>query len=143
MGKLVKTLIPLQHLWSCLLGRPLVARVHEDNQAAIAVAKSGFSIALRHLAKHQRLNLGFLHDCFSQPERCMVLEHIDSENQKADILTKALQRHAFDACLRMIGICKQTAIAAVGFTVCSGVATVPRTRKRPTLGSPRDSTQVA
>ena len=64
MGKLVKTLIPLQHLWSCMLGRLLVARVYEDNQAAIAVAKSGFSIALRHLAKHQRLNLGFLHDCF-------------------------------------------------------------------------------
>ena len=42
MGKLVKTLIPLQHLWTCMLGRPLVARVYEDNQAAIAVAKSGF-----------------------------------------------------------------------------------------------------
>ena len=50
----------------------------------------------------------------------MVLEHIDSENQEADILTKALQRHAFDACLRMIGICKQTAIAAIGSTVFSG-----------------------
>ena len=48
-----------------MLGRPLVARVYEDNQAAIAVAKSGFSSALRHLAKHQRLNLGFLHDCFT------------------------------------------------------------------------------
>ena len=105
MGKLVKTLIPLQHLWTCMLGRPLVARVYEDNQAAIAVAKSVFSIALRHLAKHQRLNLGFLHDCFSQPERCMMIEHIDSEKQKADILTKALQRHAFEACLQMIGIC--------------------------------------
>ncbi len=45
-----------------MLGRPLVARVYEDNQAAIAVAKSGFSIALRHLAKHQRLNLGFLRE---------------------------------------------------------------------------------
>ena len=45
------------------------------------------------------------HDCFSQPERCVVIEHIDSEKQKADILTKALQRHAFEACLKMIGIC--------------------------------------
>ena len=88
-----------------MLGRPLVARVYEDNQAAIAMAKSWFSVALRHLAEHQRLNLGFLHDCLSQPERCMTLEHIDTENQKADILTKALQKHAFDACLRMNGIC--------------------------------------
>ena len=57
-----------------------------------------------------------------------MIEHKDSEKQKADILTKALQRHAFDACLRMIGICSPLP-AAVGLTGFTGGAMGLMTRE--------------
>ena len=99
--------LPLQVLWEAFLGRPVLARVFEDNAAVVTVVQSGFSVALRHLVKHQRISLGLIHDCIQDDRHCVV-QHIATKQQKGDIFTKKMLRQAFEHCLQQIGICKGT-----------------------------------
>ena len=57
-NKLLRELLfPLQELWSFILGRQVRCIVYEDNEAAIKTLQSGYSLAMRHLARHQRVSL--------------------------------------------------------------------------------------
>ena len=95
--------IPLQTLWSAFLGRPVKAVYWEDNSACITIIKAGYSLALRHLAKHHRISLSFAHEVTSN-EYDADLRHIDSAHQRGDFLTKALPRSSFENACRMNGV---------------------------------------
>ena len=103
---------PLQHLLSALLGRPVLTRVYEDNQATISAAQKGYSPTLRHLARHQRCALSVVHETFWVDEDAsaeehearriitetlgeMRLEHKESSVHKADGFTKELPKAEF------------------------------------------------
>ena len=45
-----------------ILGRRVTCRIKEDNQATIAVIKSGYSQKLAPMLRSQRVNLGALHE---------------------------------------------------------------------------------
>jgi hypothetical protein len=59
--------LPLQHLWQCLLGRPVDLIVYEDNEACITIAKKGYSPLLRCLPRTQRCSLGVVHETLFEP----------------------------------------------------------------------------
>ena len=50
-------LIPLQQLLQLLLGRPVNAVIHEDNEACITAIRKGYSPTLRHILRTQRILL--------------------------------------------------------------------------------------
>ena len=94
--------VPLQNLWKIMLGRPITTVINEDNESTITVIKSGYSPQLRYLAKHHRISLGLVHELCSHDD--IVLQHIGTDKQKGDILTKGLQRPKHEPALQMVGI---------------------------------------
>ena len=103
LTSIAKKVIPLQTLWSTLLNRPVRARYFEDNMSTITVIKTGFSIAMRHLAKHHRVSLSFAHEVTSNEHHASI-EHVATTLQKGDLLTKALDRVSFERGLELNGI---------------------------------------
>ena len=100
---------PLQTLLSTCLDRPVLLRAHVDNTAAIAAVRHGYSPALRHLARTERIALGVLHEAFykgGQPGLTLPCElaHCPTSQQKADILTKAMVKPVYDGAKRSIGL---------------------------------------
>ena len=112
---------PLQLLIATLIGRPLRARVFEDNEACIVAAKKGYSPSLRHLARHQRIALGSVHETFFGEDDPteeevhdrkaiidqwgeMLLEYKDTKEHKGDFFTKELARPQFEAAVRMMNV---------------------------------------
>ena len=60
---------------------------HEDNQAMIAVCRSGRNPTMRHLHRTHRVSVDWLHEVFSRGDVVLVYE--SSDRQCADIFTKA------------------------------------------------------
>ena len=95
-------LVPIQELWSIMLDRKIEAVVNEDNESTITVTNTGYSPQLRYLPKHDRSSLGLVHELCQQDD--IVLQHIGTDKQKGDILTKGLQRPKHDPAMKMVGI---------------------------------------
>ena len=74
----------------------------QDNQATILVVKKGYSPKLRHVARTHKVNLGSLYEVFESDD--VSIQYIVTDKQAADIFTKALPPHKWEAALRMIGI---------------------------------------
>ena len=107
--KLAKdSVMPLQTLWSQILGREVRARYFEDNSATVTIVQAGFSVALRHLQKHHRIALSFAHEACSEANHASI-EHISTHLQRGDILTKPLQRAAFENACKLNGVVFTTA----------------------------------
>ena len=54
--------LPTLDLLEAMFGRKIRVRVWCDNSAAVAIHRTGFSGALRHVKKTARNHLGFVHD---------------------------------------------------------------------------------
>jgi hypothetical protein len=89
-------------LWQHLLNRPVASRLHEDNESAIKIIRSGYSTALRHIVKTQRVSIASLHEHFSDPLNTLV--YCPTLEQRADFLTKPLDRIKLHCALDMIGL---------------------------------------
>ncbi len=76
--------------------------VQEDNTAAIVIATKGRSPSLRHLSKTHRINIAWLGEVFAEKETEIV--HCETVKQKADGLTKPLERLKFYGMLEQLGI---------------------------------------
>ena len=87
--------IPALGLWEVLLKRTVELQVHEDSQATILVVRKGFSPKLRHISRAHKVNLG---------EPNIDLRYVDTNEQAADIFTKALPPHKWEAALALLGI---------------------------------------
>ena len=92
-----KEVIPFIHLMSVAVGRQVECVIREDNNQVLSAARKGYSPALRHLARTERVSLGFVHDVFHGPDRVRGLNIVreDSADQKADFFTKRLPRPQF------------------------------------------------
>ena len=97
-----ESLVPLQSLWSLMLQRPVHAILHEDNMSTITVIEAGYSPQLRHVAKHHRISLGITSEMCKQPD--IHLQHVETNKQKGDILTKGLQRPKHEPAMHMVGL---------------------------------------
>ena len=94
--------IPSLQLWELLLARSVNLRVYEDNQATILVVRKGYSSKLRHITRTHKVNLSCLSEVFRDDST--ILEYICTDEQAADIFTKALPPHKWSAALVLLGI---------------------------------------
>ena len=77
---------PVLDLLSLILGRKVVLRVKEDNQATIKIFQKGFSPKLAHVKRTHKLNLGTVYEAIH--DQGVSLEYVESQKQVADIFTK-------------------------------------------------------
>ena len=87
-----------------MLGREVVAILREDNQACIRLLRTGYSAQLRHVAKTHRVNLAFVSECIRNNN--VLMEYCDTKVQKADFLTKGLDRIKLQVALELVGLKK-------------------------------------
>ena len=95
-------LIPLQSLWSIMLGRPIKLVIHEDNMSTITVIEAGYSPQLRYINKHHRISLGLVNELCKHEDT--TLQHCPTDKQKGDILTKGLARPKHEPAMHMVGL---------------------------------------
>ena len=69
--------------------------------STITVIETGYSPQLRRL-QNIRISLGLVHELCNQDD--IVVQHVETSNQKDDILTKGLQRPKHDPACKMIGL---------------------------------------
>jgi len=122
-GGLRRETLPSLTLLELLLGRSVKMVTFEDNTATIQCIKSGYSPALRHMARTARVSLGFLNEVFYgtvedengeivQDDLIKpVLQHCPTAKMKADLFTKSLDRIKFIQALELIGVSKTMALA--------------------------------
>ena len=94
--------LPMLSLWQKLTDKQIDLVIKEDNEATIKIAKKGFSPKLRSLARTHRVSLGAIHDAVTQDD--VKLEHISTNEQAADIFTKALEPQKWHNALQLLGL---------------------------------------
>ena len=94
--------LPALQLWKLLLGRTVVLRVLEDNQATTLVVRKGYSPKLRHITRTHKINLSGLSEVFHNDSA--ELEYCKTDDQAAGIFTKALPPQKWAPALRLLGI---------------------------------------
>ena len=94
--------IPAMQLWDKLLDRPIQLRTFEDNQATIIVVKKGYSPKLRHLTRTHKVNLSSLAEIYQEDNAS--IEYVDTNEQAADIFTKALPPQKWANALQLLGM---------------------------------------
>ena len=62
---------------------------HEDNEATIAIIKSGKNPTMKHMNRTHGVQVRSLYDEFNNPRR--NIQYIESAAQRADILTKCFR----------------------------------------------------
>jgi hypothetical protein len=87
---LKKEVLPMIDLFSQVLGREMGLLCLEDNTQCIAAVKKGYSAALRHLGRTERIALGVAHEQFFGDNSNFELQYLESERHKGDVFTKKL-----------------------------------------------------
>jgi hypothetical protein len=95
-------LVPLMGLWTVMLDREIEGKLFEDNASTIEVIKTGYSSKMRHLAKHHRISVGVVHEFCLDPR--LGVEHVTTDKQKGDLMTKGLAKPKHQPACRMVGL---------------------------------------
>ena len=94
--------IPALQLWTLLAGRNMRLEIEEDNQTTILVARRDYSPKLGHISRTHHVNLGSIAEVLEDEDIC--IDYIDTNDQAADIFTKALTPNKRDNALNLLGI---------------------------------------
>ena len=94
--------IPALQLWDRLLDKPVHLRTLEDNQATIIVVKKGYSPKLRRITRTHKVNLSSLSEIYTEDNAS--IEYVDTNEQAADIFTKALPPQKWANALELLGM---------------------------------------
>ena len=81
----------------------MILRILEDNSAVIAIIAKGFSQKLRHLAKTHRVNVASTCEVVNENED-VVIQHVPSEDQRSDVMTKALTPQKWANALKLLNM---------------------------------------
>ena len=92
----------MQMLLETLLGRPIVLRIQEDNTATIKVLRKGYSWKFCHVARAHKLDLGIVKEAIE--DQSVLLDHVETTKQCADIFTKDLPAHAWTHAINLLGL---------------------------------------
>ena len=79
--------LPAVDIWHTIHNDEGVIQVHEDNQAMIAVVRSGKNPTMRHIKRTHGVSIAWLHERFEEP--FLSLHYEISTRMAADIYTKA------------------------------------------------------
>lgn len=82
--------IPMQEYFECILQREVSSFSYQDNSAVIHTKETGYSAKLRHLKKVFKLNIGSIHEFFSENEIALLL-CMRTSLQRADPFAKPLR----------------------------------------------------
>ena len=99
-------------LWDTLLGRGIKLRIYEDNMATIKVVKKGYSPKLRRILRTHKVNLSSIKEAIDNDN--VELRYVETEQQAADVFTKALCPLKWPAAMEMLGITTHTRLASLG-----------------------------
>jgi hypothetical protein len=88
--------LPMVDLFSQALGRPVGLTCLEDNTQCIAAVRTGYSAALRHLARTAKIALSVCHEQFFGDNEGFSLVYEESTRHKGDIFTKKLEPWKFE-----------------------------------------------
>ena len=81
------------------------SRCLEDNTTAISAARAGYSPALRHLPRTERISVGVLYEILVEREDC-TLQYQPSAEHKGDMFTKRLDPVTFEAAIKRANLRK-------------------------------------
>ena len=90
--------LPMQDLFSAALGRTVHLRSLEDNTTAISAARAGYSPALWHLPRTERISVGVFYEVFIERDDCS-LQYQPSGEHKGDMFTKRVDPASFEAAI--------------------------------------------
>jgi hypothetical protein len=110
--------LPMMELLEAALGRPIKLVCLEDNTQCIQAAETGYSAALRHLPRTERISLGVVHEIFSDSSR-HKLTYQETSLHKGDMFTKRLEPCAFEHALTMINLVRPIQAARIGRSYCT------------------------
>ena len=95
-------------LWSYLLPNSQVV-VHEDNDVAIRIVRTGRNQTMRHLSRSHGIHIAWLHEMYDRNVFQLVYE--PSSSMAADIFTKPFTNQpGWDHVCSLINICDDTCI---------------------------------
>ena len=103
--------LPMQDLFSAALGRTVHLRCLEDNTTAITAARAGYSPALRHLPRTERISVGVLYEILVERGDC-TLQYQASAEHKGDMFTKRLDPATFEAAIARVNLRRMAQLAA-------------------------------
>ena len=103
--------LPMLDLLSTALRREAHLNARDDNTQCLAAVKNGYSAALRHLPRTERISLSVCHEVFIENEDKHSLSYEPTESHKADVFTKRLGPASFERAIRMLGMHKMPAAA--------------------------------
>ena len=109
--------LPTKSLWELLLGREMELEVMEDNDGAILAVQKGYSPTLRYLTITQGVSISLLNDIICI-HKLADLQQIDTEEQAADIFTKAVKVASYAKALEMLNIKDRSLVTS---TVCESL----------------------
>ena len=94
--------VPLFEVWQYLI--PSIRLViHEDNTACVAIIQKGYNPKLRSLNKTHRINVASACELINQSED-IDIKHVETDKQKADVMTKGLPVQKWSSALSMLRI---------------------------------------
>jgi hypothetical protein len=100
----LKEAIPMQDLFSVILGRVIPMVIKEDNSAARIACTKGYSPAMRYLKRTQRVCIGFISDTVNEEKNEISIEQAQTATHKGDVFTKALGHADFHSALARLGM---------------------------------------
>lgn len=100
-----KEAIPLVDFLEAALGRSVQLKTFEDNAQVLTAVSRGYSPALRHIGRTERISLGAISEIYG-PKSLInaVLLNVSTDDQKADFFTKKLTGTHFEAGKRKLGL---------------------------------------
>jgi len=102
--------LPILDLFEAALQRPVRLLCLEDNTQCIDAARRGYSQALRHLSRTERISLGVLSEHFADQDERYRLEYQSTELHKGDVFTNRLEPAPFEDAVRRMGLHKMCAV---------------------------------
>ena len=94
--------LPLPGLFSEALGRTVMLECRENNSQCISVVKTGYSAALRHLPRKERIAVGVVGGTLS-PDNCRIV-YQESSLHKGDVFTKWLAPALLESAIERWGL---------------------------------------
>ena len=91
-------------LFEAAMQRPVTLICLEDNTQTISAVRNGYSPALRHLNRTERISLGVLHEQFIEGGGGYVLKHQPTNEHKGDMFTKRLDPAGFESAILRVGL---------------------------------------
>ena len=95
-------------LWEVLLSSARLV-VHEDNDVAIRVIRTGKNQTMRHLSRSHGIHIAWIHEMYERGEFRVTYE--PSSSMAADVFTKSFSVPAqWDHACSLVGICNFDAV---------------------------------